>query len=382
MGSTFKQVHLEFQKGIRLAKCRKCGCMRETLKNLKTSLPSLKNKEAKDLGQNLNEWVQKLEPLEYACFECKHCIPAEAMSILTSKFPSIASATLSSCEFQVSKNSWPPVAGEYTVLDKSAPVAVSTLASVKLEERLAKLRPAGLCIVGKTETENIGIDKIVKNVITNPAISSLIIAGKDPEGHQSGKSLVALYENGVDKNMRVIGSRSRRPILKNVSLTEVNKFRRQIQIDNQIGCENVKLLVKIIKDLSQRVASAKGPSSCPDTSVSIPSCRCHEKTIEKPQPVVAIPKIKAGKAKSKKLDRAGYFVIIPSKKDKVITVEHYSYDNKLLRTIEGKSSRDIYLTIISNRWITDLGHAAYIGKELARAELSIKNGFKFVQDGA
>jgi tetrahydromethanopterin S-methyltransferase subunit A len=304
------------------------------------------------------------------------------MSILTSKFPSIASATLSSCEFQVSKNSWPPVAGEYTVLDKSAPVAVSTLASVKLEERLAKLRPAGLCIVGKTETENIGIDKIVKNVITNPAISSLIIAGKDPEGHQSGKSLVALYENGVDKNMRVIGSRSRRPILKNVSLTEVNKFRRQIQIDNQIGCENVKLLVKIIKDLSQRVASAKGPSSCPDTSVSIPSCRCHEKTIEKPQPVVAIPKIKAGKAKSKKLDRAGYFVIIPSKKDKVITVEHYSYDNKLLRTIEGKSSRDIYLTIISNRWITDLGHAAYIGKELARAELSIKNGFKFVQDGA
>ncbi len=346
--------------------------MRETLKNLKTSLPSLKNKEAKDLGQNLNGWVQKLEPLEYACFECKHCIPAEAMSILTSKFPSIASATLSSCEFQVSKNSWPPVAGEYTVLDKSAPVAVSTLASVKLEEKLAKLRPAGLCVVGKTETENIGIDKIVKNVITNPAISFLIIAGKDPEGHQSGKSLLALCESGVDKNMRVIGSTSRRPILKNVSLAEVDKFRKQIQIDNQIGCEDAKLLAKRVKDFSQKVASAKSSSRC----------GCHEKTIEKPQSVVTVPKIKAGKPRSKKLDRAGYFVIIPSKKNKVIIVEHYSYDNKLFRTIEGKSSRDIYLTIISNKWITDLGHAAYIGKELARAELSIKNGFKFVQDGA
>jgi tetrahydromethanopterin S-methyltransferase subunit A len=66
----------------------------------------------------------------------------------------------------------------------------------------------------------------------------------------------------------------------------------------------------------------------------------------------------------------------------MITVEHYSYNNKLLRTIEGKNSRDIYLTIVSNRWITELSHAAYIGKELEKAELSIQKGFKFVQDGA
>ena len=97
---------------------------------------------------------------------------------------------------------------------------------------------------------------------------------------------------------------------------------------------------------------------------------------------MTIPKIKAVKPEAIRLDKAGYFVIIPYKKKKNIIVEHYSYDNKLLRTIEGKSSRAIYLTIISNRWVTDLTHAAYIGKELARAELSVKKGFKFVQDGA
>jgi tetrahydromethanopterin S-methyltransferase subunit A len=73
---------------------------------------------------------------------------------------------------------------------------------------------------------------------------------------------------------------------------------------------------------------------------------------------------------------------LPSKKKSSILVEHYSYDNKLLRKLEGKSSRDIYLTIITNKWVSELGHAAYLGKELARAELSIKKGFKFVQDGA
>ena len=75
---------------------------------------------------------------------------------------------------------WPPIIGEYFVSDdKTCSVAVSTLASVKLAEEIAKIKPKGLCIVGKTETENIGIDKIIKNTITNPAIRFLIVAGKD-----------------------------------------------------------------------------------------------------------------------------------------------------------------------------------------------------------
>ncbi len=372
MSSLFHQVFSELEKGIRLSKCRKCGCMRGTLENLNVSLPSLKHNEAKNLIQNVKGFLAKLEPQEYPCFGCKYCIPAEAMTKLTSKFPSLASSTLSSCEFEVSKNAWPPVSGEYTLLDKSAPVAVSVLASTKLEGKLARTRPDGLCIVGKTETENIGIDKIVKNVITNPALSFLIVAGNDPEGHQSGKTLLTLWENGVDKNMRVIGSTGRRPILKNVSLAEVNKFRKQIQIDNQIGCENAAVLAKRIEELA----------STPKPAKSAVSCGCHSCCDEIVEESQTVTKIKAEKPKSIKLDKAGYFVILPSKKNKSITVEHYSYDNKLLRTIEGKNSRDIYFTIISNHWITDLSHAAYIGKELAKAELSIKKGFKFVQDGA
>jgi tetrahydromethanopterin S-methyltransferase subunit A len=369
MNSVFKQVYSELQKGMRLSKCRKCGCMRQTLENLKASLPSLRMNGAKALLKGVNEWLGQLEPVKYPCFGCSYCIPPEAMTKLTSRFPALASSTLPTCQLEINTGTWPVVAGEYSVLDKSAPVAVSVLSSTALEEKLVKLRPSGLCIVGKTETENIGIDKLIKNIITNPAIRFLIIAGKDPEGHHSGKTLLALYENGVDKNMRVIGSTGRRPILKNVTLSDVNKFRKQLQIENQIGCEDIRSLNKKIKELSKRKIATLQLLTC-----GLPDARDKGK----------INKIRAKRHSSKeiKLDKAGYFVIIPSKKDRMITVEHYSYDNKLLRTIEGDNSRDIYLTIISNNWITDLTHAAYLGKELARAELSIKKGFKYVQDGA
>jgi tetrahydromethanopterin S-methyltransferase subunit A len=61
---------------------------------------------------------------------------------------------------------------------------------------------------------------------------------------------------------------------------------------------------------------------------------------------------------------------------------HYSYDNRLLRVIEGKDARSVYWTIIENGWITQLSHAAYLGKELAKAEISIKSGLGYLQDAA
>ena len=404
MNPTFTKVHSEIQRGMKLSRCRKCGCMSGTLANLKASLPLLKLKDAKELLQNINDWSRQLEPQEYPCIGCKYCIPPEAMTILTAKYPVLASATLSSCEITVDSSSWPPVEGEYTMLNSSAPVVVSTLSSTKLEDKIVKLNPAGLCIVGKTETENIGIDKIVKNVVTNPAISYLIVAGKDTAGHQSGKTLLALWKKGVDKNMRVIGSKGRRPILKNVSRTEINKFRKQIQIENMIGTENTRLITKKIKDLAQKAADEKSSTGCgcADDScmpaiqpfaapVMTAASGCGDNCGDQPvRPKAAakfkssVPKIKAKKLSksSVKLDKAGYFVILPSKKDSTILVEHYSYNNKLLRKIEGKNSRDIYFTIINNKWVSELSHAAYLGKELLRAELSIKKDFKFVQDGA
>jgi tetrahydromethanopterin S-methyltransferase subunit A len=50
--------------------------------------------------------------------------------------------------------------------------------------------------------------------------------------------------------------------------------------------------------------------------------------------------------------------------------------------VEGTHAHEISLLLIRNGWVTELSHAAYLGKELTKAELSLHYGFKYAQDGA
>jgi tetrahydromethanopterin S-methyltransferase subunit A len=104
--------------------------------------------------------------------------------------------------------------------------------------------------------------------------------------------------------------------------------------------------------------------------------------VVKPVKISAVEVIRAEKVKKTELDKGGYFVILPLKEKSSISVEHYSNDNRLLRIIEGTDAVSLYRSIVANGWVTQLSHAAYLGKELDRAELSMKLDFKYVQDGA
>jgi len=310
-----------------------------------------------------------MRPIQYACLGCEYCYPAVAQNAFGQAFPALSEAAADlTCEFRVRDEGWPPVVGEYFVLDKAAPVAVSTLSSAQLAEELAHRKPNGLAIVGKTETENIGIDKVIKNVITSPTIRYLVVAGKDPKGHLAGKTLLALAEEGVDENGRVVGTPGKRPILRNVSIPEIQAFREQVQVIDMIGCESPDEISAKIEESSHQVTAPCGCSECGGKS---------------PISISTTPKIIATEpSEVVKMDKAGYFVIIPLADKGVINVEHYAYDNSLLRVIEGTTARAIYNMIISNGWVTELSHAAYLGKELVKAELSLQHGFKYIQDGA
>jgi hypothetical protein len=65
-----------------------------------------------------------------------------------------------------------------------------------------------------------------------------------------------------------------------------------------------------------------------------------------------------------------------------LVVEHYDYQDSLIRVIEGRDARNNYLTLIRNGWVSTLDQAAYAGKELAKAQRSMEHGIPFVQDGA
>ena len=368
-GDPIQVIQEGIQAGVGLAKCQKCGCMHEALDNLAAQLPALDTEETHSLAASVPEWIHQMQPVQFACLGCATCYAAVAQNAFAAAFPGVTQMSLSACDFQVKPAGWPAVPGEYFVVDPAAAVAVSTLGSVELASELAKLKPTGLAIVGKTETENIGIDKVVKNIVTNKAIRFLVVAGNEPVGHHSGRTMLTLAHNGTDEGGRVIGSPGTMPVLRNVSDDEILAFRTQVQVVDMIGCESAPELAAFVESLVATPAAFCGCSNCTEESMSLPSALA--------------PRIIAfDLASPVTMDPAGYFVVYPLADQQVISVEHYDYDNRLLHVIEGGNARAIYAKIIANGWVSELSHAAYIGRELAKAELSLQYGIQYVQDGA
>lgn len=265
------------------------------------------------------------------------------------------------------QKTWPFVSGTYFVTDPQAPVAVTTLGSVELAEAVSLDPPPGLSISGKVETENIGIEKIIKNIISNPAIRYLVCAGNEPPKHLTGTTIMALFENGIDENNRIPGSPGMRPVLPNTSRDEVQAFRQQVEPVDMIGCTDIPAIHARVAELAE-AAGGK-----PESKKTSPKNLTGQGDVER---VIAT----GTDPERIKLDKSGYFVI--NIEGDTLSVEHYDYKEKLIRVIEGPDARSIYLTIVRNGWVSKLDHAAYIGKELARAEWCIECGVDFVQDGA
>ena len=262
-----------------------------------------------------------------------------------------------------------PALGEYHIiaLDDEHPVAVSTLGNCDLPDILAVKKPKGMCVVGKTETENIGIEKIIQNTLAAPSIRYLLLCGEDSQGHFSGQTMLSLFENGVNERMRVVGSVGKRPILANTTPQAVAAFTNQVEIVDMIGCTDAGEIVRKIEGLA---AQEVKPRQMP---------------VQQAAEAVSAVKVITAKPKDPqkvKLDRAGYFVIVPKAELGIILVEQYNYANQLLRVIQGDNARDIYWTIIENNWVSEMSHAAYLGKELTAAQLSMQIGFKYIQDKA
>ena len=128
---------------------------------------------------------------------------------------------------------WPVISGDYIVGDPESPVAVTTLAS-HIEAELT-----GAAIAGPCKTENLGIEKVVANIISNPNIRFLILAGAEVQGHITGQSFKALHENGADaEKKKIIGATGAIPFVENVPLEGIERFQQQLEIIDLIDTED------------------------------------------------------------------------------------------------------------------------------------------------
>jgi len=91
--------------------------------------------------------------------------------------------------------------------------------------------------------------------------------------------------------------------------------------------------------------------------------------------------------KNWKMDPKGYFLIAVDRNKKIIRVGYCKFTklgnspiNDMIAEIQGKTAIEIVNALIREKLISTLQHAADMGIELHKAELSLKYGFKYIQD--
>ncbi len=135
-----------------------------------------------------------------------------------------------------------PIKHEY-YLGNGKEIAICTLSSIKLLLEISndiKLMNK-VAIVGRLLSENKGIDKIIRYCLSNKEVAHLIVCGNDGRGHRAGDALIALSNNGITKECRIIMSRSPCPRIIS-SFEEVEMFRNRITVHNLIEQTNLEFI--------------------------------------------------------------------------------------------------------------------------------------------
>ena len=88
-----------------------------------------------------------------------------------------------------------------------------------------------------------------------------------------------------------------------------------------------------------------------------------------------------------RMDPKGYFLITADREKNFIRVGYCKFSklgnspiHDLVAVVKGKTAIEIVNTLIREKFISTLQHAADMGIELHKAELSLKYGFTYVQD--
>ena len=365
----------EIERGMKLNKCQKCGCMEEALKNSEAAFNGSEEPEIGALLPAIEDYKAKMQPIAYDCIGCKKCWGADATIQLANNFedvePDGCGSASTSCAADApvvrlqdaADKGWPPYPGDYVVGNLTGSVAVCTLSSRDLAASIVEGGQPHVAIAGRCDTENIGVEKVVLNLIANPNIRWLILCGMEAQGHRTGDAFLQLKEKGVDAKMRVLESASWRPILKNLTLLDVARFREQVEVVNLVGTTDTSAILKAAQECAAK---------------ALPPLAAYESDA----PALDFERIRAQSPKGLKLDRAGFFIVLPQRETGVILCEHYENNGRLAHIIEGRQAALIASTVVERGLITLLDHAVYLGRELAKAEIALKTGVEYEQDAA
>jgi tetrahydromethanopterin S-methyltransferase subunit A len=253
------------------------------------------------------------------------------------------------------------IIGDVVFGSASSPVAVCTLASRSLLAELAGRQE--IAVAGRVFTENVGVERMVQNLAMMESVRYLIVCGRETR-HRVGQTILGLHANGLDADRRVIGADAPDPSMPNLTDAQLRVFQARVSLVDLIGTVDVEAIVTQAAELLARAEG--GP----------------DEPAERLASGVAVETIVATRDPNAawEYDPAGYFLVFVDRDRRLLHVEHRTQAHALLQIFEGASADALSHTIVRHGAITLLAHAAYLGRELARAEMALTLGHQYEQD--
>jgi tetrahydromethanopterin S-methyltransferase subunit A len=187
----------------------------------------------------------------------------------------------------------------------------------------------------------------------------LILCGDD-SSTQIYQGIVNLHVNGFDEDHRIREVHGYQPFVHNLTEEELMAFQQQVELVPLIGEMDVDTILATVRQLQARTPGQWG------AGVRHPF----------PEPLTAT----RNRMGDIKLDPLALFLVGIRRETREIVVDHYSADRRYRYAVVGADAEAICHTLVREGLISELSHAAYIGREVAKAEEALRWGLEYEQD--
>ncbi|HLI27872.1 MAG TPA: DUF4346 domain-containing protein [Chloroflexota bacterium] len=248
-------------------------------------------------------------------------------------------------------SSYPP---EVTLGDPASPVGLVTLWTP--QDRILAGVPRELYAACGNLYSLWGIGLLVDSVLAHPTLRYLVVCGVDYTG--SGRALVALVAHGLAADGTVPGTELRLPP------AAVERFRRQVRAVDLRGCTDPARVAAAIRALP--------PPTATGTPVLVPAGWT-------PPPLDAVPLAQPSAGASWEPDPLGNFLVAVAE-GQIVVAHATALSGPTGHRFVGRTAAELYRAILAAGLVSRLDHAAYLGAELARAEVALRLGLPYRQD--
>ncbi len=164
---------------------------------------------------------------------------------------------------------------------------------------------------------------------------------------------------------RVVGSEAPEAVMPNLTAEQLRAFQERVTLVDMIDITDAEAVIVRATELGKSTPAA--------TTDNRPTILAEDPDVE--QIIATRDPVDAWV-----YDPAGYFLVFVDRMRAVLRVEQYTPEHRRVRIIEGATAEEISHTVVRLGQVTILAHAAYLGRELAKAETALKLGLEYDQD--